>query len=129
MSDELAQLGYDLMRRKFDGGDVKTRTTYLSSVIDRIEVDDDAIRVFGRKDVLADAIARRNSPAGNVSGFVRKWRAIPPFILFAVPLGTLGRQPPSSPKSAGLHVAHLLQLDDKGAATAVASKGRSIDQL
>ncbi len=51
------------------------RISPKTSVIDRIEVDDDAIRVFGRKDVLADAIAGRNSPAGNVSGFVRKWRA------------------------------------------------------
>ena len=73
-SDRIAKFS-DLMRRKLDDGDVKTRRTYLSSVIDRIEVDDDAIRVFGRKDVLADAIAGRNSPAGNVSGFVRKWRA------------------------------------------------------
>ena len=73
-SDRIAKFS-DLMQRKLDDGDVKTRRTYLSSVIDRIEVDDDAIRVFGRKDVLADAIAGRNSPAGNVSGFVRKWRA------------------------------------------------------
>ena len=74
-SDRIAKFS-DLMQRKLEDGDVKTRRTYLSSVIDRIEVDDDAIRVFGRKDVLADAIAGRNSPAGNVSGFVRKWRAI-----------------------------------------------------
>lgn len=73
-SDRIAKF-LDLMQRKLDDGDVKIRRTYLSSVIDRIEVDDDAIRVFGRKDVLADAIAGRNSPAGNVSGFVRKWRA------------------------------------------------------
>ena len=45
----------------------------ISSII---EVDDDAIRVFGRKDVLADAITGRGGPAGNVSGFVRKWRAM-----------------------------------------------------
>jgi site-specific DNA recombinase len=73
-SDRIAKFS-DLMQRKLDDGDVKTRRTYLSSVIDRVEVDDDAIPVFGRKDVLADAIAGRNSPAENVSGFVRKWRA------------------------------------------------------
>ena len=75
MSDELAQVGYDLMHRMLDDGDVKTRTTYLSSVIDHSEVDDDAIRVSGRKDVLVGAIVGRNSPAGHVRGFDRKWRA------------------------------------------------------
>jgi hypothetical protein len=47
----------DLMQRKLDDGDVKTRRTFLSTVIDRIEVDDDTVRVFARKDVLADSIA------------------------------------------------------------------------
>ncbi len=73
-SDRIAQFS-NLMHRKLDDGDVKTRKAYLSSVIDRIEVDDDAVRVFGRKDVLAAAIAGQNSTTGNVSGFVRKWRA------------------------------------------------------
>lgn len=72
--DRIAKFS-ELMQRKLDDGDVKTRKAYLSSVIDRIEVDDDAIRVFGRKDVLAAAITGRSGAVGNVSGFVRKWRA------------------------------------------------------
>ena len=75
LDKERIALFSDLMQRKLDGGDIKTRKAYLSSVIDRIEVDDNAIRVFGRKDVLAAAITGRGGPAGNVSGFVRKWRA------------------------------------------------------
>ena len=75
LDDDRIERFSDLMHRKLDDGDVKTRKAYLSSVIDRIEVDDDAIRVFGRKDALAAAIAGQNSIAGNVSGFVRKWRA------------------------------------------------------
>jgi site-specific DNA recombinase len=72
--DRIARFS-ELMQRKLDDGDVRTRKAYLSSVIDRIEVDDNAIRVFGRKDVLAAAIIGRSGTSGNVSGFVRKWRA------------------------------------------------------
>jgi site-specific DNA recombinase len=63
------------MQRNLDCGDVKTRKAYLTSVIDRIEVDDNAIRVFGRKDALADAVAGRISSAANVRVSVRKWCA------------------------------------------------------
>jgi len=63
------------MQRKLDCGDVKTRKAYLTSVIDRIEVDDHVIRVFGRKDAVADAVSGRNSPTANVRSSVRKWCA------------------------------------------------------
>ena len=63
------------MQRKLDCGDVKTRKAYLTSVIDRIEVDDHVISVFGRKDAVADAVSGRNSPTANVRSSVRKWCA------------------------------------------------------
>jgi hypothetical protein len=46
------------------------RKRYIHSIIDAVEVDDKAIRILGSKDILQAAIA------GNVRGFVRKWRAI-----------------------------------------------------
>lgn len=64
-----------LMREKIRSGDTQTRKAWLGSVISRIEVDDDAIRVIGEKPVLAAALAAQNMPSANVSGFVRKWRA------------------------------------------------------
>ena len=64
-----------LMREKIRSGDTQTRKAWLGSVISRIEVDDDAIRVIGEKPVLAAALAAQNMPSANVRGFVRKWRA------------------------------------------------------
>ena len=64
-----------LMNEKLDAGDIQARKRYLHSVISRIEVDDDTIRIVGEKAALADVIAGREGPQGNVRGFVRKWRA------------------------------------------------------
>ena len=64
-----------LMREKIRSGDTQTRKAWLGSVISRIEVDDDTIRVIGEKPVLAAALAAQNMPSANVRGFVRKWRA------------------------------------------------------
>ena len=75
LDDERIARFSGLMQRKLDCGDVKTRKAYLTSVIDRIEVDDHVIRVFGRKDALADAVSGRNSPTANVRSSVRKWCA------------------------------------------------------
>ena len=75
LDDERIARFSDLMQRKLDCGDVKTRKAYLTSVIDRIEVDDHVIRVFGRKGALADAVSGRNSPTANVRSSVRNWCA------------------------------------------------------
>ncbi len=64
----------DLMRQKLDHGDVQARRGYLQSVISKIEVDDDRIRITGDKAALADVIAGRATDAANVSSLVRKWR-------------------------------------------------------
>jgi site-specific DNA recombinase len=44
-------------------------------IVDAIEVDDNAIRIIGSKDVLQAVIAGKQTANGNVRGFVRKWRA------------------------------------------------------
>ena len=63
-----------LMRQKLDDGDVRAKQAYLRSVISRIEVDDHRIQIIGEKAALADVIAGRNTPSGDVRSFVRKWR-------------------------------------------------------
>jgi site-specific DNA recombinase len=63
-----------LINEKLDTGDVNVRRSYIRSIVDGIEVDDDAIRIVGRKDVLQAVIAGK-SGNGGVRGFVRKWRA------------------------------------------------------
>lgn len=64
----------DLMRQKLDVGDVQARRSYLRTVISKIEIDDDRIRIIGEKSALADVIAGRANEAQNVSSFVRNWR-------------------------------------------------------
>jgi DNA invertase Pin-like site-specific DNA recombinase len=65
-----------LMNAKLDAGDTNTRKGYIRSIIDAVEVDDQAIRIIGSKDILQAAIAGKQTENGNVRGFVRKWRAI-----------------------------------------------------
>ena len=43
----------ELMRAKLDAGDTQARKAYLRSVISRIEVDDQAVRIIGEKAALA----------------------------------------------------------------------------
>lgn len=63
------------MRERLTTGDIPFRKAYLGAIIDRVEVDDDRIRLFGRKDVLEQAVAAGLGPAlPGVRTFVRKWR-------------------------------------------------------
>ena len=64
-----------LMNAKLDAGDTNTRKGYIHSIIDAVEVDDQAIRIIGSKDILQAAIVGKQTENGNVRGFVRKWRA------------------------------------------------------
>ena len=64
-----------LMNEKLDTADTNARKGYIRSIIDAIEVDDNAIRIIGSKDVLQAVIAGKQTANGNVRGFVRKWRA------------------------------------------------------
>ena len=64
-----------LMNEKLDTADTNARKGYIHSIIDAIEVDDNAIRIIGSKDMLQAVIAGKQTANGNVRGFVRKWRA------------------------------------------------------
>jgi hypothetical protein len=64
------------VREKFDtAGDTQARKAFLQSVISKIEVDDDKIRIIGDKATLAAVIADRQTGEDRVRGFVRKCRA------------------------------------------------------
>jgi site-specific DNA recombinase len=63
------------MHEKLETGDVQAKKAYLRSVIARIEVGDDKVRIVGEKASLAAVIASKPPDAAHVRGFVRKWRA------------------------------------------------------
>ena len=65
----------NLMREKIDSGDIQARKAYLRAVISEIRVDDHKVSIIGEKTALTALIAGQTAPNGNVSGFVRKWRA------------------------------------------------------
>jgi hypothetical protein len=93
-----------LMNNKLDTGDTNTRKGYIRSIIDAVEVDDGAIRIFGSKDILQAAIAGKQTENGNVRGFVRKWRAkLPPFRIKLRTLVVLLAKPDPSSRDAALH--------------------------
>ena len=64
----------ELMRQRLQEGDTPARKAWLSSVIDRIEVDEGAIRLFGRKDVLEQCVMAAATGNPGVRTFVPKWR-------------------------------------------------------
>ena len=64
----------ELMRNKLTNGDIRARKEWLGSVLDRIEVDDRAVKIIGNKQVLAAAVTGQNTAPARVRGFVRKWR-------------------------------------------------------
>jgi site-specific DNA recombinase len=72
---ESAKQGFWNICASCGSGMTRTGTT-IRSIIDAIEVDDKAIRIIGSRDILQAAIAGKQIENRNVSGFVRKWRAI-----------------------------------------------------
>jgi site-specific DNA recombinase len=65
----------ELMRDKLQNGDVRARKDWLGSILERIEVGDDTVKLIGNKQVLAAAVTSQNTAPAHVRGFVRKWRA------------------------------------------------------
>ncbi len=62
------------MRQNLTTGEIPFRKAYLGSLVDRVEVDDHAVRIVGRKDVLKQAVLAKGGPIPGVRSFVRKWR-------------------------------------------------------
>lgn len=65
-----------LMRENVTQGAIPFRRAYLRAVIDQVEVDDDEVRIHGRRDVL-ERLVMSGTAAAAVPSFVRKWRAAP----------------------------------------------------
>jgi site-specific DNA recombinase len=64
------------MRQNITTGPIPFRKAYIKSVVDRIEVDDHAIRIIGEQVTLEQVIAGDQNAGSNVRSFARKWRAI-----------------------------------------------------
>ena len=64
------------MTEKLDIGDTNARKSYIRSIVETIEVDDNAIRIIGSKDVLQAVIAcpYRKLKRGNIGDVVRRER-------------------------------------------------------
>ena len=60
----------DLMRQRIQEGETPARKAWLSSLIDRIEVDEGAIRLFGRKEVLEQCVMSGAASGPGVRTFV-----------------------------------------------------------
>lgn len=61
-------------RENITKGEVPFRRAYLRSVIDRVEVDDHAMRIIGDRATLEQVVAGKSVPAAGVRSLVRKWR-------------------------------------------------------
>ena len=55
-------------------GETPFRRAYIRSVIDQVEVDDEEIRIIGRRTVLERLVMGGGAAPAGVPGFVRKWR-------------------------------------------------------
>jgi hypothetical protein len=65
----------DTMRQTFTTGSVPFRKAYLQSLIERIEIDDQHIRIRGSKDVLERAVLAAQSRSESGSQMSTRWRA------------------------------------------------------
>lgn len=63
-----------LMRENIAAGPIPFRKAYIKSVVDRVEVDDHAIRIVGDKATLENVIAGDQTANPDVRSFIRKWR-------------------------------------------------------
>jgi hypothetical protein len=71
------------MRDHFTSGSIPFRKAYLQSLIDVIEVDDDQIRIKGRRDVLERVVLAQDTPIPRVR------RRVPSGAPFRIKLRTL----------------------------------------
>ena len=72
--EAVAKFG-ELMRQRIQAGETPARKAWLHSLIDRIEVDEGTVRLFGRKDVLEQCVMAGQAANPVVRTFVPEWRA------------------------------------------------------
>lgn len=64
----------ELMRQRILEGDTPARKAWLTSIVDRIEVDEGIVRLYGRKDVLEQCVIAGTVATARVRTFVPEWR-------------------------------------------------------
>ena len=75
ITEEMIERFAQDLRVKLLDGPIAMRKAYLQAIVDRIEVDDQEIRVFGRKDrLLNQLVSGRPKPSSKVLSFGRQWR-------------------------------------------------------
>ncbi|WP_412033258.1 recombinase family protein [Nitratireductor aquimarinus] len=65
----------EVMRNNVTDGPIPFRRAWLRAMIDNVEVDDDEIRIHGRRTVLERLVMGEGAAPAGVPSFVRKWRA------------------------------------------------------
>ena len=64
----------EAMRTQLLGADIATRKAYLRLFVERIEVDDAEVRLFGRNDTLEAALREQGDAKVKVPSFDQGWR-------------------------------------------------------
>lgn len=64
-----------VMRKNILEGETPFRRAYIRSIIDEVQVDDEQIRIVGRKTVLERLVTAEAATPSGVPSFVREWRA------------------------------------------------------
>jgi hypothetical protein len=63
------------MREKLRSAEVNFRKAQLGAIVERVEVDDEEVRILGRKDLLEEAVIGASASKGVVRRCVRGWLA------------------------------------------------------
>ena len=63
------------MRENITTGEAPFRKAWLRSLVERIEIDDEAVRIIGGKAPLGEAIAGESAASETVRRRVLKWRS------------------------------------------------------
>lgn len=64
------------MRERLPDGEASVRKAWLGHMIQKIEVDDEEVRISSSKQAFSAALAGPLTQRPPVLGFVRKWRAL-----------------------------------------------------
>jgi site-specific DNA recombinase len=73
--DQIERFGA-FMRERITTGGTAFRKAYLRAIVDAIEVDDRAIRIYGSKASLEQAVIAGEQIGKGVRSFIRKWRSL-----------------------------------------------------
>jgi hypothetical protein len=69
----------EAIRKAFEAvtaSEIPFRKAYIGAIVDKVEVDEHAVRIIGQKDALEHSILHQNSADSRVRSFVRRWRPV-----------------------------------------------------